>query len=270
MKNQVLIQKSHHSCYDNQMTNVGVKLIDVETMADVKKAINDRTAMMFFMNYIPDGKITREQWIEVARKHKIPTLLDAAADTPPVERLSEYCRMGFDLVAFSGGKAIRGPNDTGLLLGSKPLIDAAKLNTNPHCPSIGRMMKVGKEDLVALSVAVERFVNLDHKAELREYSRRITLIEKAVKDIPTIECEVITPAIANHVPHLQIVWDEKRLKITREQVTRELANGDPSIVIARVHGSGDRGILISVFVLKDGEDRIVAERLKAIFQRAAR
>lgn len=264
MKNEVLIQKSHHSCYDNQMTNVGVKLIDVETTADVKKVINDRTALMFFMNYVPDSKISREQWIELARKHKVPTLLDAAADAPPVERLSEYCRMGFDLVAFSGGKAMRGPNDTGLLLGNKVFIDAARLNTNPNCPSIGRMMKVGKEDLVALYVAVERFVNLDHKAELRQWQSRISLIEKAVKGIPTVECEIIVPPIANHVPHLQIAWDEKRLKITREQLTKQLADGDPSIVIARVHGSGERGILISVFVLKDGEDSIVADRLKAL------
>src|SRR6202040_4438430 len=109
-----------------------------------------------------DGRIKRAEWIELARKHKLPTLLDAAADTPPVERLSEYNRMGFDLVAFSGGKALRGPSNTGLLLGRRDLVEAAKLNTNPHCGTIGRMMKVGKEDMVAVLAAVERFVRLDH------------------------------------------------------------------------------------------------------------
>jgi L-seryl-tRNA(Ser) seleniumtransferase len=270
MKNEVLIQKSHHSCYDNQLTDVGVKLIDVETSADVKKAVNERTSLMFFMNYLEaDGKIKRQEWLDLARRHKVPTLLDAAADVPPVERLSEYNKMGFDLVAFSGGKALRGPNNTGLLLGHKDLIEAAKLNANPHCGTIGRMMKVGKEDMIAQLAAVERFVRLDHKAEEREWQRRIGVIEKALGDIPSLQFEHIVPEIANHVPHLQITWDEKRVRVTREKVTKELADGDPSIVIGRVHGTGDKGILISVFVLQDGEERIVADRLHAILKEAA-
>ncbi|HKB35377.1 MAG TPA: aminotransferase class V-fold PLP-dependent enzyme, partial [Gemmataceae bacterium] len=158
-RNEVLLQKAHHSCYDNQLTDVGVRLIEVETAADVKRAIGAKTALMFFMNFAEaDGKIGRAEWVELARRHKVPALLDAAADVPPVERLSEYTKQGFDLVAFSGGKALRGPNDTGLLLGRKDLIEAAKLNANPHCGTIGRMMKVGKEDMVALLAAVERFV----------------------------------------------------------------------------------------------------------------
>src|SRR5205823_3040932 len=113
-------------------------------------------------------------------------LLDAAADVPPLERLAGYNRMGFDLVAFSGGKALRGPNDTGLLLGRKDLIEAAKLNTNPHCGTIGRMMKVSKEDMIALLAAVERFVRLDHQAEAREWERRLGVIERALQGIPTV------------------------------------------------------------------------------------
>src|SRR5262249_30269000 len=146
MRHEVLIQKTHHSCYDNQHTDVGVKLIDVETAADVDRAVTDRTALMFFMNMADnDGRIKTVQWVELARRHKIPTLLDAAADVPPVGRIAAYLQAGFDLVAVSGGKAIRGPNDTGLLLGRKDLIEAGKLNANPHCGTIGRMMKVGKE-----------------------------------------------------------------------------------------------------------------------------
>jgi L-seryl-tRNA(Ser) seleniumtransferase len=200
----------------------------------------------------------------------VPTLLDAAADVPPVERLSEYNRMGFDLVAFSGGKALRGPNDTGLLLGRKDLIDAAKRNTNPHCGTLGRALKVGKEDMVALLAAVERYVRLDHQAEWREWERRLGVIEDALKDIPTLQSERIVPPIANHVPHLLLTWDEKRVRLTREQLTKELAEGDPPILIGRVSGTGDRGVLISVFVLRDGEDRIVADRLRAILQKAPR
>jgi L-seryl-tRNA(Ser) seleniumtransferase len=268
MKNEVILQKTHHTCYDNQLSDVGVKLIDVETPADVERAVGERTALLFFMNYAePDGRIKRAEWVELARRHKVPTLLDAAADTPPLERLSEYNKQGFDLVAFSGGKAIRGPNDTGLLLGAKDLIAAAKLNTNPHCGTIGRMMKVSKEDMVACLAAVERFVRLDHKAEEREWQGRIGVIEEALKDIPTLQAERIVPAIANHVPHLLLTWDEKRLKLTPAQVTKELAAGDPPIVVGRVNGTGDKGLLISVFVLGEGEERVVAERLQAILKK---
>jgi L-seryl-tRNA(Ser) seleniumtransferase len=270
MKNEVLLQKTHHSCYDNQLRDVGVKLIDVETAADVERAVNKRTALLFFMNVADgDGKIKRAEWVELARRHKVPALLDAAADVPPVERLSEYVKMGFDLVAFSGGKALRGPNNTGLLLGRKPLIEAAKLNTNPHCGTIGRMMKVGKEDMVALLAAVERFVRLDHKAEWREWERRLGVIEQAVKEVPTVQCERIVPEIANHVPHVQITWDEKRVAITREQLTKGLSEGEPSIVIGRVGGTGDKGVLISVFMLQEGEEQIVAGRLQALLKKAA-
>jgi L-seryl-tRNA(Ser) seleniumtransferase len=269
MRNEVIIQKTHHSCYDNQLTDVGVKLVTVETAADAEWAVSDRTALMFFMNYVEaDGKITREEWVELARRFKVPTLLDAAADVPPVGNLSAYTKMGFDLVAFSGGKAIRGPNDTGLLLGRKDLIEAAKRNANPHCGTIGRMMKVGKEDMVALLAAVERFVRLDHAAEWKEFERRIGVIEAAVKAVPTVACERVVPPVANRVPHMQIAWDETRVKVTREQVTRALAKGDPSIRIGRVHGTGDTGILVSVLTLQDGEEKVVATRLAEILKAA--
>jgi L-seryl-tRNA(Ser) seleniumtransferase len=267
MKNEVILQKGHHSCYDNQLTDVGVQLVEVETPADVRRAINERTAMMFFMNVAEaNGRIGRDEWLALARRHRVPTLLDAAADVPPLERLAGYNRVGFDLVAFSGGKAMRGPNDTGLLLGRRALIEAAKRNTNPHCGTIGRMMKVSKEDMIALLTAVERFVRLDHAAQTREYERQIGVIEAAVRDIPSLQTERIVPAIANHVPHVILAWDEKRLKVTRARLTRELMEGDPAIQIGRVSGTGERGILISVLTLKEGEERIVAERLRRILR----
>ena len=224
---------------------------------------------MFFMNKDDaTGRIRRAEWIALAREHRLPTLLDAAADTPPVERLSEYNRMGFDLVAFSGGKAMRGPNDTGLLVGRKEFIDAAKLNTNPHCPSIGRGLKVSKEDMIAAMVAIERFVRLDHKAEVAEWLRRIEVIEAPVKGIASVQCERITPTIANCVPHLILTWDEKRVPITRERFTRMLMDGDAPIQIGRVPGTGERGVCISVFTLQAGEEKIVADRVAGILRKA--
>jgi L-seryl-tRNA(Ser) seleniumtransferase len=269
MPNEVILQKAHHSCYDNQLTDVGVKLISVETAADVDKAISGRTALLFFMNYLEaEGRIGRTEWIELARRHKVPTLLDAAADVPPMERLSEYNKHGFDLVAFSGGKALRGPNDTGLLLGRKDLIEVAKKNANPHCGTIGRMMKVSKEDMIAALAAVERFVRLDHKDEMQKLERRLDAIESAVKDLPSVECERIVPEIANHVPHLIVDWEPKRIRLTKERLMKELAAGDPPIQLGRVSGTGDKGVLVSVLTLADGEERLVAKRLREVFKRA--
>jgi len=271
MKNEVLIQKAHHSCYDNQITGVGAKLITVETAADVERAVGGRTALMFFMNYLEaEGRIKRAEWIELARKHNVPTLNDAAADVPPHTRLADYARQGFDLIAVSGGKAMRGPNDTGLLLGRKDLVDAAKRNANPNCGTIGRAMKVSKEDMVALVAAVERFAKLDPDIERREFERKIGAIEQAVKSVPTIEFERITPLISNPVPHLQITWDEERVKITRAEVTKRLAAGTPPIRIGRVSHTGDKGILISVLCLQAGEEEIVARRLAEMLATAAK
>ena len=269
LNNEVIVQKSHRSCYDNQFTSVGARIVEVETAAEVAAAVNARTALMFFMNKDDAaGRIARGEWLDLARRHRVPTLLDAAADVPPVDRLAGYNRMGFDLVAFSGGKAIRGPNDTGLLLGRKSFIDAAARNTNPNCGTIGRALKVSKEDMVALMVAVDRFVGLDHAAERREFERRIGVIETAVNGAATVRCERITPAIANEVPHLIIEWDETRLGATRAQVTRRLMEGDPPIQIGRVSGTGDRGILISVLTLQPGEEQVVGERLRAALRKS--
>jgi D-glucosaminate-6-phosphate ammonia-lyase len=269
MKNEVITQKSHHTCYDHQITNCGVKMIDVESRQELEQAINERTALMLFYNLLePDGKIKKEEWIDVARRHGIPTLVDAAADVPPVEALSRYNKLGFDMVAFSGGKALSGPSNTGLLLGKREFIEAAKLNTNPNCGTIGRMLKVSKEDIVALWAAVERYVHIDHGAERREWERRLSEIEKLLGGIPTVTTQRFVPPIANHVPHLLVFWDESRLRIDRDKVTKKMVEGTPSIALGRVSGTGDRGLLISVFQLKSGEEQVVARRLCEILKGA--
>jgi L-seryl-tRNA(Ser) seleniumtransferase len=153
-------------------------------------------------------------------------------------------------------------------LGRKDLIEAAKRNANPHCGTVGRALKVGKEDMVALLAAVERYVRTDHKAEWREWERRLGVIEEALRGVPTLRCERVVPPVANHVPHLLLTWDEKRSKLTPARLARELAGGDPPIQLGRVAGTGDKGAPVSVFTLQEGEERIVAERLKAILTKA--
>jgi L-seryl-tRNA(Ser) seleniumtransferase len=214
--------------------------------------------------YEPEGKIRHAEWLQVARQHKIPTLLDAAADIPPVDALWKFTQMGYDMVAFSGGKGLRGPQDAGVLLGRKQFIEAAKKNTSPHCGSIGRGLKVSKEDMVAMWAAVERYVKLDHAAELRELENKLSVIEAALEGLP-VSAERIVPPVANHFPHLLLRWDEQRLRLTPAQLKQQLADGDPSIHTARVHGTGNEGFLISVFTLAEGEEQLVAARLRQIF-----
>ena len=156
LKNEVLVQKTHRVGYDHAIRNAGVKLIEVETREELEHAISPRTAMMFFLNFAdPKGKIHHEEFVEIGKKHNIPTLNDAAADVPPVENLWRYTKMGFDLVGFSGGKGLRGPQSTGLLLGRKDLIEAARLNNSPNGDTLCRTNKVNKEEIIGMLVALE-------------------------------------------------------------------------------------------------------------------
>jgi len=172
LKNEIVQQKSHRSGYEAQMTLVGSKIVWVESRRELDEAIGERTAMMFFLNKAdPDGQIGRKEWIEVGRQRGVPTFNDAASDVPPPERLSQYVREGFDLVAFSGGKGLLGPQATGFLLGRADLIRAAQTAISPH-GGIGRGMKVGKEEMMGALVALERYLKVDHAAERRELDRR--------------------------------------------------------------------------------------------------
>src|SRR5262249_45045081 len=149
MKNEVLVQKTHRVGYDHAIRNAGVRLIEVETREELESALNERTAMMFFLNAAdPQGRIHHEEFVEIGKKHRVPTLIDGAADAPPVDNLWRFTKMGFDLVGFSGGKGLRGPQSTGLLLGRSDLIEAAKLNNSPNADSLCRSNKVNKEEVV--------------------------------------------------------------------------------------------------------------------------
>src|SRR5207247_8123716 len=165
MKSEVIIQKSHRNGFDHQLRATGVKLVEVESREDVKRAINSQTAMMHFSNFAnAAGQIKVDEWVKLAHENQIPAFNDAAADTPPVSHLWDYANMGYDLIAFSGGKAIRGPQCAGLLIGKKELIANALLNNSPHEDTLGRGMKVGKEEIIGMVKALECYLNEDHAA----------------------------------------------------------------------------------------------------------
>ena len=208
MKSEVIIQRSHRFGYDHAVRNCGVRLVEVETREEMERAINRQTAMMlFYNNNNKDGQIRDEEFAQIGRKHGVPTLNDAAADVPPVDNLWKYTKMGFDLVAFSGGKGLCGPQSAGLLLGRKDLIEAARLNAPPNGNTVGRGMKVNKEEMVGLLAALELYLAKDHAAERREFDARAETVRAAVGVVPGIMAEIFVPEVANHVPHVRISWD---------------------------------------------------------------
>lgn len=269
MKNEVIVQKSHRYGYDHAVRNCGVRLVEVETAEEMEKAIGERTAMMLFFNdKDPAGQIRGEQFVALGKKHGIPTFNDAAADVPPTENLSKYTKMGFDLVTFSGGKGLRGPQSCGLLIGRKDLIEAARLNCSPNGDTIGRGLKVNKEEMVGMMVAVEMYLQRDAAAEAKELERRIKLLTDSVAHVKTIAASTHTPEIANHVPHLKLTWDTSALKLSAEDVRKQLREGNPSIEITPATPASSDEIIINVWMLQPGEDQIVARRLREVFKAA--
>jgi len=262
MKNEIVQQKTHRGGYEQQMRLVGTKTVWVETREELDRAINDRTAMMFFYNEMePEGQIKRDEWIRVGKQRGVPTFNDAASDTPPPERLSQYIREGFDLVAFSGGKALRGPQCSGFLLGRKDLIEAALPGMSPYA-SIGRGMKVGKEEMVGLLAAIERYLKVDHDAEFKELDSRVQYMIETLSKISGLTADRYLPPIANHVPHLRLTWTEDAFKFQAGEVVRQLMQGDPSIAISR---RGKRLLHVSVWMMRPGEHQIVTKRLQEVF-----
>jgi L-seryl-tRNA(Ser) seleniumtransferase len=259
---EVIQQKTHRSGYEHQMRICGAKIVTVETAAELEAAINPNTAMLFFLNKDDSkGQIKRAEFIQLGKKHNIPTFTDAAADVPPAGRLGQYVHDGFDLVAFSGGKGLWGPQSTGILLGRKDLTDCARMAQSPN-GGIGRGMKVGKEELIGILAAVERYLKIDHEAETREMDRKISEIAAVMSKVKGVTCGRFVPEIANEVPHFEMKWDEPALKVSSKQVQDQLLGGDPAIYL----GYGQGRVTVSVWLMRGNEHKIVARRLAEIFK----
>jgi D-glucosaminate-6-phosphate ammonia-lyase len=263
MKSEVIIQKAHRFGYDHAVRNCGVKLVEVETPDDVDRAVSDKTAMMLFYNAAaPPGPIPDVEFVRLGKKHGVPTFNDAAADVPPVENFWKYTGMGFDLVAFSGGKGIRGPQSAGLLQGRKDLIEAARLNAPPNGNTVGRGMKVNKEEMLGMLMALERFVKMDHALEGREFERRAELIRSTAAAVPGVKAEVFVPPVSNHVPHIRISW-EGGDEAAAAAVVKAMKDGEPSIAIR----NEKEALVIGVWMMQAGEDKLVARRLRQVLEK---
>jgi len=277
LKNEVIVQKTHRYGYDHAVRNCGIRFVEVETLEEYDRAFSERTVMAHFFNAAEGGQISREDWVRTAHKHGVPCFNDAAADVPPISNLWNYTQMGFDLVTFSGGKGLRGPQCSGLLLGRKDLIEAAKRNDSPNSNTIGRGMKVGKEEIVGLVAAVDWFLSQDDAAMEAEFRARAERIAERLRSIPTVETKIFIPPVANHVPHLLITYDQKQIKITGAEVMQEVRQGNPRIELNPATGGepataglpgGSNTIVVGVWMMQPGEELVVAQRLHDVLQGA--
>jgi len=265
MRNEVIMQESHTIGYAQALTNVGAKVVKVKTARDLEKAINKKTAMLWFLNANTGrGDIKWKEFVALGKKHGIPTFIDCAADVPPVENLFRFTKMGFDMVAFSGGKGLRGPQSAGLLLGKKKYIEAARLHTPPRGETIGRGMKVNKEEVLGMLAALELYLNRDHDAEWKMWEDQINMISDAAKSVGNVETKISVPAYANCVPTLRINWDQNKIKISPDELRKKLREGNPSIQTV-----GDKNSVgITTWMMVPGQETIVSKRIKSILEKS--
>jgi D-glucosaminate-6-phosphate ammonia-lyase len=270
MPSDVIIQRAHRFPYDHAVRNCGVRLVEVDSANDLERAINEGTtaALLFLNKAEPLGRVSAADWVEIGRRRGVPTLNDAAADVPPADTLFRLTRMGFDLVALSGGKGLQGPQNTGLLLGRADLIRAARLNTGANSDSLGRGLKVSKEDMVAMLVALEEYLRRDHEAEWREWERRAQLIQARVEAIPGVRADQFVPAVANRVPHVRITWDPRTVRLGAAEAAQRLRDGDPPIEVVPQPSVGE-SLEVAAWTLLDGEAEIVADRIAEVLASAS-
>jgi len=270
LKNEVIIHKSHRNGYDHAIRQVGVTVVEIGMAThtagwELEAAINERTAAIFMFPGALSGRgdLPLETVIAIGNKHNVPVIIDAAAQLPPVENLWRFTQMGAALAIFSGGKDLHGPQSSGLIVGRRDLIEAIRPNGSPN-HSIGRPMKVGKEEMVGLLAAVKRYISLDHEARASQDEEVVSGWCGELNRLPGIHAERSFPNEAGQpLPRALVKIDAAKAGLTRDQVVDHLANGTPSIMVSN---SGTDGLYLNPMTLSDGEDQIVIDRLLAILK----
>jgi uncharacterized pyridoxal phosphate-dependent enzyme len=266
---EVIMLKSHRYLFDQAITTTGATIIEVAGPDEMDKAFNSNTVLALFYNAAGSSSVSHEDFVALCKKHNIPSFIDAAADVPPVENLFKYQKMGFDLVTFSGGKMIRGPQSAGLLFGRKDLIEAAKLNHSPHEAPIGRPMKVNKEEMFGMYAALKSYLGRNHQQEWDGWLERIEKIKKKVTQVESVQGETyINPGPANAFPTLYVTWDQEIVKMTANDVQAALQKGTPSIVTNVATKDGSKVLSVGVVLLRPDQIDIVARRVREILKHA--
>ena len=270
LKNEVLIQKSHRNGYDHAVRQAGVTLVEFGLIKEtypweLRAAISERTAaIVHFLEFENDRNLSLSEVIAIAKEMGVPLIVDAAAELPPVDNLSRFFHMGADLTVFSGGKDICGPQSSGLIVGRRDLIDACALNANPNY-SIGRAMKVGKEEIAGLIAALERYIRQDFAAEEKLWEDMVATIVSSLTDIPGLNARRVSPAEPgvqpNWIPRVYLDWEKETIPLSSSGVKSLLRQGEPGIAV----GSTSTGLYVNPQTLKPGQEKIIAKELRKVF-----
>ncbi len=278
LKNEV-VMSGGRSAFDSAIRLTGAKLVLVYSPEELANAINQNTTLIY-TTHLGD-ELQKE--LAIAKDHKVPLLLDDAAGIPPADNLKLYARMGIDLYTFSGGKGLRGPQCSGVLLGRRDLIEAAIMNSAPREGAVCRPMKVGKEEMIGCLAAIETWLKLDDKKLYREWTDRVDSIRKLVETVPGVKTEIYVPDDGNRFPTLKISWDQHAWGFTIADCVQALRAGDPVIealgadnpsLVRSVHEgrpnptSKERPeashIELVSMTIQPGEEVIVGQRLRSI------
>ncbi len=274
-RRECLIQAEHRTQYSQAFQAAGMTIVEVETREQLMNALGDRTAMIAATAGIerqrqggpPVPKHRATDWgpeimrpqelVDIGKRAGVPVLIDAAPDVPPVENLTRFIAMGADLVAMSGGKGLQGPQSTGLLAGRADLIEAARMQNAPN-DGIGRGMKVAKEEIVGFIVALDRFVGRDHYAVAAEVNRKSQWIADQLQGIPGLTAQYALNTVDLGI--VELTWDENVIPLTAQALRAELTEGEPKVILFRNY--------VWTANLRDGEDALVARRLREVFTQA--
>jgi L-seryl-tRNA(Ser) seleniumtransferase len=267
MKNEIIMQKRHRYTYDRALTVAGGNLVEVESEDDVRRAVNDKTAMMFFLKATSKGdNIAADRYARLAQELGVPSFCDAATTTPPASNVVDGVSENFDLICYSGGKGLRGPYSAGLLLGRADLIAYARRHGAPSDISIGRGMKVSAEEYLGMLVAVETGLNIDAEADSAYKYARFANIVAQIADIPGITTRVFTSAGHAQEIYLDIDWHEDLIHLSRQEFIDELRDHTPSVEVRLLFFTGGR-IQLSATVLEDGQDKAVGQIIRTVLLR---
>ncbi len=276
LKNEV-VMVGGRSAFDSAIRLTGAKLVLTYSPEELNNAINEKTAMI----YTTDLGEKLKRVLAIAKDHKVPMLLDDAAGIPPADNAKLYATMGIDMYCFSGGKGLRGPQCSGLLLGRKDLIEAALLNCSPREGAVCRPMKVGKEEIIGCLTALETWLKIDEKKLYAEWNGRIDRIRKLVETVPGVKTDTFTPEDGNRYPTLKVSWDQEGWKFRISDLVEQLRAGDPVIEVLgadnpslvktvregnpnRKEMKGPDHIELVSMTIKPGEEMIVGQRLRSI------
>ncbi len=270
LKNEVIIQKNHRYTYDRALVVAGAKMVEVASEEELRAAIGPNTAMMFWLlaNHNPDGdNIPMDRYLEISKEHDIPTFLDGATMTPPASNVIDACKLGFDLVGFSGGKGLRGPYSAGLLLGKKDLVAYSRANSSPNSRALGRGMKVAPEEYVGMMVAFETALAINEEEDFKRKREIFARIVNQIGPIPGLKAEVIVDAGMVDELYLDLEWDQDQVKITIDEFVEALRSGSPAIEIRMLKFAGGR-VHISSTVLAEGQEITVGRRIREVLMAA--